>query len=296
MMDQQALWSGMGLASPKIAIALWCSLLSLTLLDRRSRTFSWQIVLSGLAIWASWHATSIKSVPQGWQTAWVVGGILSAAALFDSLRCWLASSAPSSSSPSAASTSRGSELRGGERSRRVLVAIGLVGLAVSAAATSTALFQWIEATNFVKMLAIGYVLITSALLGIVLAISIELTFGAVGVGLLELGWKWIARIVTGLWLLQLLLHIEMVIHHRPPPSSESTSAPVEAIAPIVFAFGMTVVGYVVWAIGQRMVLLASRAEKKCTGQTSLAMAGWLACICFGLACCLPPTWPWQNLT
>jgi hypothetical protein len=125
------------------------------------------------------------------------------------------------------------------------------------------------------------------LLGIAIAVSLELTLGALGQGLLQLEWRAVARWASLCWAIQLALNLLVIF------SGRASESPLEAAAPFLFAFGMMVVGFIAWSIPRRMVELARRGAVE--GQVSLALAGWLAVICLTIACWLPPAWPWNQL-
>ena len=268
-MDQPALWLSSSFAAAKLVVALWCAQLSLASLDARRTTLGWQILLAAAAIAASLWALSTPQVPVWWRPAWLVNAILSAAALIDCVRRWV--SAPS----------------GQLETWRVHGALGWIGLTITMAATSAAVIMRLPSGWLLKTAAALDVISCAGLLGLTIAATLELTFGALGTALLRLRWTTIARWTTACWSVQLLLGVYIIL------SQQAAETPMQTAAPFLFAFGMMIVGYIVWCIPRRMLSLATRGEMQ--GHVSLAVAAWLAVVCLVLACVLPPAWPWRQL-
>ena len=123
------------------------------------------------------------------------------------------------------------------------------------------------------------------LFALLVASTLELTFGALGSELLALPWSRISMIATLAFLIEILLAGWLVARLKPSESVEMTAAPV------LYAFSRLLLGYIAWCVPRRMALLAHK--KKLDGQASLALAGWIGLICFAVAMALPTAWPWN---
>lgn len=285
-MDQHTLWFGVSFSVPKLASALWSAQLALLILDRRPRTIGWQVGLALLTVIASWQSLPIKPVPAWWQGLWVGNGIVAAAAFLNCLRSWLVTTERVVEENKPASQTGTLGMTHG--------VVAAAGLLLATIATSTAIdLSLSKQIAFWRIHACAYNITSAGMLGVALAASLELTLGATGVRLLQLAWRRLAWFATALWLLHLVLNGQIALYHRGASINPAPETPVESIAPFIFAFGMTVVGYIVWAVCQRMVSLASQNKARVDAHASLALSCWLATLCLTLASALPPSWPWS---
>lgn len=270
-MDQRALWLGSTFAAAKLALALWAAQLAVAGLDRRRATLAWRIALALATIAAAWWTMPTAGVPSWWRGAWLANGMLAAATLVDCVRRWLSTAAADAVL----------------LTQRIQWLLAASGLALSAVAIGLATDPQLPRDWLLRTAAPVYLVSAAGLLGIAIAVSLELTLGALGAKLLELNWRTIRGWATLCWLPQVALNVLIVL------SGQVSESPLEAAAPFLFAFGMLVVGYIAWANPRRMVQLQQRGTVQ--GQASLAVAGWLAVLCLAIATGLPPAWPWAKL-
>jgi hypothetical protein len=306
-MDQRALWLSSSLAAAKLATALWCGQLALAQLDRRRAILGWQILLAALSTVVAGWAWTAQDVPKWWKTVWLIAAILSATLLFEALRRWLSISTapPRSFDATNDMATVGSDAANGRRgagdkaAQRDMIAEPLQGslwvhwtlswicLVLGLAATTQAVWSRLPAESVVRYAACLQIATAAGLFGSLLASTLELTGGATGATLLQLRWKQLMYWTSLCFAAQMVIGVGIIAAVR------AVDSPEESIAPVLFALGMSVLGYIIWCIPNRMVALARKGQVE--GQVSLAMAGWLAVICLTIASLLPPAWPWNQL-
>lgn len=265
-MDQPALWLGSTYAAAKFVIALWAAQLSLAALDRRRATLGWHITLSALAVIASFWAMPAITQLSWWRGVWWVNSLLSAAVLVDCVRRWIATEGATFPS------------------WRVHWMLAWSGLVISAVASAAALTTELPPSAWLRVGAIVQMFCSTWLLGVTAAISLELTLGAIGPGLLGLRWRVLVWVSSLLACAQLALCASLIL------ALPNADSPQQAILPIVFAVVLMIVSYIAWSLPRRMAALARIGEMQ--GQASLAVAAWLAVICLAIECGLPSAWPW----
>lgn len=297
-MDQRALWLSSSLAAAKFAAALWCGQLALAQLDRRRAILGWQIFLAASAVIVAGWAWTAQDVPSWWKTTWLIAAILSATLLFECLRRWLATSTtpqrpPDSPShmagarPAAASERCDTTAETLQGSLWIHWALTWSCLLLGLASTTQAVWLRLPADWLVRYAACLQIATAAGLFGSLLASTFELTFGAVGATLLQLNWRQLMRWTTVCFAVQMVIAAGIIAGVRVGDTPE------ESVAPVLYALGMSVLGYIVWCIPSRMLNLSRKGRVE--GQVSLAMAGWLAVICLTIASLLPPVWPWSQL-
>lgn len=254
-------------AAAKLSAAFWLTHVAIILLRRGATVPAWQIGLSILTVVAStiaWRADG--------STGWFIACLLALVMLIDGLRQWL-----SGSSPKPATSGRG---------------LPLVAITLSVTGCTLCTYALVVADKAGRLggqpnaLMVASLLLLFMMFALLLASTLELTFGSLGAELLALPWPRLSTIATFTFLAEILLAGWLVAKMKPGESIEITAAPV------LYAFSRLLLGYIAWCVPRRMALLAQKKELK--GQASLALAGWIGLICFAVAMALPTAWPWNT--
>ena len=254
-------------AAAKLAAAFWLTHLAIILLRRGATVPAWQIGLSILTVVAStiaWRADA--------STGWFIACLLALIMLIDGLRQWMTGAA---SKPSTAP----------KRLPLIAFTLSITGCALCTYALALA-----EKAGRLggqpNAMMIASLISLFVLFALLLASTLELTFGALGSELLALPWSRISMIATFAFLVEILLAGWVVARLKRGESVELTAAPV------LYEFSRLLLGYIAWCVPRRMALLAHK--KALNGQASLALAGWIGLICFAVAMALPTAWPWNT--
>ena len=254
-------------AAAKLAAAFWLTHLAIILLRRGGAVPVWQIGLSILTVVVStiaWRADA--------STAWFIACLLALVMLIDGLRQWMSAG---TSKPSIAPKSL----------PIIAITLSITGFALCTYALAVA-DKAGRLGGQPNTMMIASLVSLCVMFALLLASTLELTFGALGSELLTLHWSQSSMIATFAFLVEILLAGWVVASLKPGESVEMTAAPV------LYEFSRLLLVYIAWCVPRRMTLLAQK--KKLDGQASLALAGWIGLICFAVAMALPTSWPWNT--
>jgi len=296
-MDSRALWFSAASFVARLAIALWFALLALGILDRRRSALAWQVALAVATLACSWWVLFSWSKPTWFRPLWFIQSGLAAVVIVNCLRRWI-------HSPKHATDAVSPDLSVGQPTAPghgwAHWALTIVGTALSAVAVFGVLLEqagsggqmvsgpaW-QTLDWHDLLTGAHLLSCAGLLGIACALTLELTFGALGSELLCLAWRSLAGWTSLAWVVQIALACVLMRF-----GGERQAASVETLMPLLFGLAMILIGYIVWMIPWRMSVFAK--QQKIVGQVSLAMAAWLAVLCLSVASGLPGTWPWGDV-
>ncbi len=240
------------------------------------------VCLAGLVLWNQFNSAD----PYAWgRGLWIAVALCACVQFFNELRAWI----------------RPLSQQSVQFQGRSLLLVSVAAV-LSATALCAEVHRGLLKFPEHNLLAMTHVVAVGILWGTTLASSLQLTFytnqsnAPAESHEPKQGWPW--RLLSGISFAALVAEIIVATVVVFSGGQQRLVDPAERIMPVVFGVTLILLGFLAWLVPYRADRLQRGIPAKqgaAQGWASLAMASWLAFLCFLVASLLPVSWPFRAM-